>query len=214
MVPREVKNIIEGLQGAGFEAYVVGGCVRDFLLKKEPKDWDVATNATPEQIQKVFPNSFYENKFLTVTARTGSEKIPEVEITTYRTEAKYTDKRHPDKVEYAKNLQEDLSRRDFTINAFAMDLHGKITDLFDGQKDLKAKLIRAVGNPEERFNEDALRMLRAVRFACVLNFNIEDKTKDAIKKNSFWMEAVSQERIRDEFVKIIMSDNPVDGIEL
>jgi poly(A) polymerase/tRNA nucleotidyltransferase (CCA-adding enzyme) len=214
MVPREVKNIIEGLQGAGFEAYVVGGCVRDFLLKKEPKDWDVATNATPEQIQKVFPNSFYENKFLTVTARTGSEKIPEVEITTYRTEAKYTDKRHPDKVEYAKNLQEDLSRRDFTINAFAMDLHGKITDLFDGQKDLKAKLIRAVGNPEERFNEDALRMLRAVRFACVLNFNIEDKTKDAIKKNSFWMEAVSQERIRDEFVKIIMSDSPVDGIEL
>ena len=214
MIPREVKNIIEGLQKAGFEAYVVGGCVRDFLMKRPPKDWDIATNATPDQIQKVFPNSFYENKFLTVTARTGSQKIPEVEITTYRTEAKYTDKRHPDKVEYAKNLQEDLSRRDFTINAFAMDLHGEITDLFGGQKDLKSKLIRAVGNPEERFNEDALRMLRAVRFACILNFNIEEKTKEAIIKNSFWMEAVSQERIRDEFVKIIMSDNPVDGIEL
>lgn len=215
-IPREVQNIIERLNKAGFEAYIVGGCVRDFLMKRTPKDWDIATNATPEQIQRVFPNSFYENKFLTVSVKTESsdESLKNIEITTYRLEAEYSDKRHPDKIKYAQKLEDDLARRDFTINAFAMDLDGKVIDLFDGQKDLKNKIIRTVGNPEERFSEDALRMLRAVRFACVLNFRIEEKTREAIKKNSFWMEAVSQERIRDEFVKIIMSDRPADGIEL
>ncbi len=237
-IPKEVKNIIEKLQKSslpagrqGFEAYIVGGCVRDFLLAasqseaslapkgREPGDWDVTTNAKPEEIQKVFPDSFYENNFLTVTARTGSKKIPEVEITTYRLEAKYSDKRHPDQVKYAKTLQEDLARRDFTINALAMDSKKKIIDLFDGQKDLKNKIIRTVGNPEDRFNEDALRMLRAVRFATTLGFTIEEKTKEAIKKNSGWLKAISQERIRDEFVKIIMSDSsagsgPSAGIEL
>jgi len=185
-------------------------------MKRTPKDWDIATNATPEQIQRVFPNSFYENKFLTVSVKTESsdESLKNIEITTYRLEAEYSDKRHPDKIKYAQKLEDDLARRDFTINAFAMDLDGKVIDLFDGQKDLKNKIIRTVGNPEERFSEDALRMLRAVRFACVLNFRIEEKTREAIKKNSFWMEAVSQERIRDEFVKIIMSDRPADGIEL
>jgi poly(A) polymerase/tRNA nucleotidyltransferase (CCA-adding enzyme) len=214
IIPKEVKNIIEGLQKAGFEAYVVGGCVRDFLLGKEPKDWDVTTNATPEEIQKVFPDSFYENKFLTVTVRTGSEKISEIEITTYRLEAEYSDKRHPDQVKYAEKLEDDLSRRDFTVNAMAMDNKKKLTDLFEGQKDLKNKIIRTVGNAEERFSEDALRMLRAVRFATVLDFKIEEKTIKAIKKNSIWLEAVSQERIRDEFVKIIMSEKALQGIEL
>lgn len=213
-IPEEVKNIIESLNKAGFEAYIVGGCVRDFLRGVEPKDWDVTTNAKPEEIQKVFPDSFYENKFLTVTARTGSEKISEVEITTYRSEAKYTDKRHPDEVKYAKTLEEDLSRRDFTINAMAMDLDKKIIDPFDGQKDLKNKIIKTVGEPEERFAEDALRMLRAVRFATTLNFKIEENTAQAINKNSFWLEAVSEERIRDEFLKIIMSDKPAEGIDL
>ena len=215
-IPKEVKNIIEKLEKAGFEAYVVGGCVRDFLLGIKPKDWDIATNATPEQIQKIFPDSFYENKFLTVSVKTGiaDESLKNIEITTYRLETKYSDKRHPDEVKYAKNLKEDLARRDFTINAFAMGLDKKNIDLFDGGKDLKNKIIRTVGNPEERFSEDALRMLRAVRFATVLNFNIEEKTAEAIKKNSIWIEAVSQERIRDEFVKIIMSENPVKGIEL
>ena len=146
-IPKEVKNIIVSLQKAGFEAYIAGGCVRDFLLKKEPKDWDVATNAKPEEIQKVFPDSFYENNFLTVTVRTGAEKVPEIEITTYRHEAKYTDKRHPDEIKYAKTLEEDLSRRDFTINAMAMDEKKKVVDLFEGQKDLKNKIIRTVGNP-------------------------------------------------------------------
>jgi tRNA nucleotidyltransferase (CCA-adding enzyme) len=223
VIPKEVKSVIEKLQksslpagGQGFEAYIVGGCVRDFLLEKEPKDWDVTTNAKPEEIQKVFPDSFYENSFLTVTARTGSKKseLAEIEITTYRFEAKYSDKRHPDEVKYAETLQEDLSRRDFTINALAMDLKKKIVDNFDGQKDLENKIIRTVGNAEERFNEDALRMLRAVRFATTLDFEIEEKTAEAIKKNSIWLDAVSKERIRDEFVKIIMADNAGRGIEL
>lgn len=218
-IPKEVKNVIQSLQKANFEAYIVGGCVRDFLLGKDPKDWDVATNATPEQIQKIFPDSFYENNFLTVTAKTSSAKIPEVEITTYRLEAKYSDKRHPDQVKYAKNLEEDLARRDFTINAMALRLGSgqaqkKVIDLFDGQKDLKSKVIRAVGDPQERFNEDALRMLRAVRFAATLDFIIEEKTAEAIKKNSIWLEAISQERIRDEFVKIIMSERPAEGVDL
>lgn len=222
-IPKEVKKILAELEKSrlpagrqGFEAYIVGGCVRDFLLEREPSDWDVATNARPEEIQKVFPNSFYENNFLTVTARTGSKKpdLAEIEITTYRTETKYSDKRHPDEVKYAKTLEEDLSRRDFTINAIAIDSNKKVIDIFDGQKDLKDKIIRAVGNPEKRFSEDALRMLRAVRFATTLNFSIEEKTAKAIKKNSIWLEAVSKERIRDEFVKIIMAEKPANGIEL
>jgi tRNA nucleotidyltransferase (CCA-adding enzyme) len=216
LIPKEVKSVIGNLQKAGFQAYIVGGCVRDFLLEKEPKDWDVTTNAKPEEIQKVFPDSFYENNFLTVTARTGSKKaeLAEIEITTYRLEAKYSDKRHPDEVRYAKKLEDDLSRRDFTVNAMAMDEKKKVIDLFDGQKDLDKKIIRTVGSPEERFNEDALRMLRAARFATTLGFKIEEKTAEAIKKNSIWLEAISKERIRDEFVKIIMADNAAGGIEL
>jgi len=240
VIPKEVKKIMEKLQEAGFEAFIVGGCVRDFLLGIKPKDWDVTTNAKPEEIQKVFPNSFYENNFLTVTVRTGSKNEAaalagaslassgrEVEITTYRLEAKYSDKRHPDEVKYAKKIEDDLSRRDFTVNAMALrlekkparnashsDAGGEVTDLFDGQKDLESKTIRTVGNPEERFNEDALRMLRAVRFATTLKFKIEEKTKEAIKKNSFWLEAISKERIRDEFVKIIMADAAAEGIEM
>jgi len=220
-IPKEVKLVIEKLQRPvsgypGFEAYVVGGCVRDFLLGQEPKDWDVTTNAKPEEIQKVFPDSFYENNFLTVTTRTGSKKpeLAEVEITTYRLEAKYSDKRHPDDVKYAKKLEDDLSRRDFTVNAMAMDLNKKVIDLFGGQEDLKKKIIRTVGNAEERFNEDALRMLRAVRFATTLNFTIEEETAKAIKKNSIWLDAISKERIRDEFVKIIMAENAAGGIEM
>lgn len=240
IIPKEVKKILQDLQKSGFEAYIVGGCVRDFLIAKAApagaslaplvRDWDVTTNAKPEEIQKIFSDSFYENNFLTVTVRTKSKKteLAEIEITTYRFEAKYSDKRHPDEVKYAEKLEDDLSRRDFTVNAIAMDEKKKIVDLFDGQKDLKNKIIRTVGNPEERFNEDALRMLRAVRFATTLNdgfsrqeagprqgrWKIEEKTAEAIKKNSIWLEAVSKERIRDEFVKIIMADKAAEGIEL
>jgi len=219
-IPREVKSVVEKLKKKGFEAYVVGGCVRDFLREKAPKDWDVTTKARPQEIQKVFPKSFYENRFLTVTVQTGSkeETLKEIEITTFRSEAKYTDKRHPDEVKFAKTLKEDLTRRDFTINAMALDLLrpglNKVIDLFDGEKDLKNRTIRAVGNPQERFSEDALRMMRAVRFAATLGFSIEKETKEAIKKNSPWLQAISKERVRDELIKIIMAETAAKGVDL
>ncbi len=212
-VPKEVKSVVDKLKNKGFQAYIVGGCVRDFLRGVTPQDWDVTTNAKPVEIQKIFPKSFYENKFLTVTVRTGSKdpRLKEVEITTYRSEAKYTDKRHPDEIKFAKTIQEDLGRRDFTVNAIAMD--DKIIDPFGGQKDLEDKIIRTVGPAEDRFAEDALRMMRAVRLATVLGFTIEPKTAAAIKKNAPWLRAVSKERIRDELMKIIMVDKADQGIE-
>ncbi|MEK9135306.1 MAG: HD domain-containing protein [Patescibacteria group bacterium] len=222
-IPKEVKSIIAKLEKAGFEAYIVGGCVRDFLRNVEPDDWDITTSAKPEEIQKIFPENFYENNFLTVTVQTKSKnsKLKEIEITTFRFESEYSDKRHPDEIKFAKTLEEDLARRDFTVNAIALKLGFEkkkpsfgIIDLFAGQKDLEAKIIRAVGNPEDRFGEDALRMMRAVRLATTLNFIIEDKTAEAINKNAKLLEAISKERIRDEFLKIIMSERAADGIEL
>ncbi|HXK40883.1 MAG TPA: HD domain-containing protein [Candidatus Paceibacterota bacterium] len=224
-LPQEVKNILEKLSEAGYEAYVVGGCVRDLLLKKEPKDWDVTTNAKPEEIQKIFPDNVYENTFGTVAIKTGSENpsLAIVEVTPYRIEGKYTDKRHPDEVKFADKLEDDLSRRDFTVNAMALKIKSRklkvendyeVIDLFGGQEDLKKKAIRTVGSPEERFNEDALRLLRAIRFAALLGSNIEEKTLSAVKENSEWLRAISKERVRDEFVKIIESDNAYGGILL
>lgn len=215
-IPKPVKLIMEKLNSAKFEAFVVGGCVRDLLRKVKPRDWDITTNAKPKQIQKIFPDSFYANKFGTVTVKTNSKDktLAEIEITTYRTEEKYTDKRHPDKVHFASTLKQDLARRDFTINALAMDISQKIVDLFEGQKDLKKKIVRTVGKPRERFNEDALRMLRGVRFACTLGFKVEQKTLGAIKENAGWIQAISKERIREELTKIINSQNPAQGIEI
>lgn len=217
-IPKEVKFVVDELKKKDYEAYLVGGCVRDLLREVEPQDWDVATNAKPAEIERIFPKCFADNKFGTVTVLTASKdpKLKEVEITPFRTEEKYTDKRHPDKVEWAKTIEEDLARRDFTINALAAGLEGselKIVDLFNGQKDLEKRIIRAVGNPEDRFSEDALRILRAVRFATVLDFEIEEKTSQAIKKNSPWLQAISKERIRDELLKIIMAEKAADGIE-
>jgi poly(A) polymerase/tRNA nucleotidyltransferase (CCA-adding enzyme) len=223
MIPKEVKEVVQKLKEAGFEAYLVGGCVRDFLRGVEPEDWDVTTNAKPEEIMKIFPESFYENKFLTVTVLTQSNdpKLKEIEVTTFRKEAKYTDKRHPDFVDFAKTLEEDLARRDFTVNAMAIDIRHttyeiRVIDLFNGQEDLKNKIIRAVGEPKERFSEDALRMIRAVRFAVTLGegWKIEEKTKEAIKENAHLIEMIAKERIRDELIKIIMSERAVQGIEL
>lgn len=215
-IPKEIKTIIEGLENKGFQGFVVGGCVRDVLRNVEPDDWDVTTNATPEEITEVFPDSFSDNKFGTVTVRTASEKasLKEVEITPFRKEAKYSDKRHPDEVFWAKSIEEDLSRRDFTVNAMAFSPKSGIIDLFESQKDLKAKMIRTVGRPEDRFGEDALRIMRAVRFATTLDFKIEKTTEEAVKKNGKWLELISKERIRDEFLKIIMADNASDGIRL
>ncbi len=215
-VPKEVAEVSKTLVEAGFEAYLVGGCVRDMLLGREPKDWDIATNAKPEEVQKLFEDTVYENDFGTVGVKTESEdpKLKVIEVTTYRIEGKYTDKRHPDDVKFAKTIEEDLSRRDFTVNALAMDLKGGVIDPYGGKDDLKEKIIRTVGKPEERFNEDALRLMRAVRFATELDFEIELNTRRAIEKLSRELEVIAKERVRDELVKIIMTPRAAKGIML
>ncbi len=204
-LPKEIKDTLDKLEIAGFEAFVVGGCVRDLLLGKKPKDWDITTKAKPEEIQEVFLDSFYENKFGTVGVKTESEEesLKVVEITTYRIESKYSDKRHPDEIKFASKIDEDLKRRDFTINALAMDKDGNLIDLFGGQKDLKDKLIKAVGEPRERFDEDALRLMRAIRLAVELDFEIEDKTFEAIKEKSGLIQMIAKERVREELLKVI-----------
>ncbi|MDD5547661.1 MAG: HD domain-containing protein [Candidatus Pacebacteria bacterium] len=224
---KEIRDIAAVLEKAGFEAYLVGGCLRDILIGQKPKDWDITTNAKPEDIQRIFadfagatadkPATVYENDFGTVGIKTGSEDetLKIVEVTTYRLEGKYTDKRHPDEIKFAKTVEEDLGRRDFTVNALALSLfgkEGKIIDPFNGQEDLKNKIIRAVGDPNKRFEEDALRLLRAVRFAAQLNFTIEEKTEQAVKKNAGLLEFISKERIRDEFSKLLMTDGAIFGI--
>lgn len=219
-VPSEVKNIAETLEKAGFEAYLVGGCVRDLLINREAKDWDVATSATPLEVQKIFPESVYENDFGTVGVKTNSEdsKLKVVEVTTFREEGKYTDRRHPDEVKFAKTIEEDLSRRDFTVNALAINFakgkFDKIIDPYGGEKDLKENIIRTVGIPDERFQEDALRLMRAVRLATELNFQIEMNTRKAIEKNAGLLEMIAKERIRDELIKILMADRAAQGIIL
>ena len=225
-IPEEVLEIVKKLKEKGFEAFIVGGCVRDLLRGKKPEDWDITTNAKPQEIQEIFPNSFYENRFFTVTVLTESKDptLKEIQITTFRKEAKYSDKRHPDYVEFGENIFEDLKRRDFTINAMAIEIFNiskenfqlKIIDLFEGQKDLEERIIRAVRDPKERFSEDALRMMRAIRFAVCLGerWKIEEKTKEAIKELAFLIECISKERIRDEFLKIINSERAAEGIEL
>ncbi len=215
-IPVEVKKIAQTLERKGFEAYLVGGCVRDMLLTREPKDWDIATNAKPTEVQKLFPDSVYENDFGTVGVKTESEdpRLKVVEVTTYRLEGRYTDKRHPDEVKFAETIEEDLSRRDFTVNAIARRLDGEEVDPFGGAKDLKAGILKTVGLPEERFNEDALRLLRAVRLATELGLEIEFNTRRAIEKQAGLLEAIAKERIRDEFTKLIMSDNAARGVIL
>ena len=216
-VPAEVEKIGKGLRDAGFESYLVGGCVRDLIIGKEPKDWDFTTNATPEQIQAVFPDSFYENDYGTVGVKTGAEdpRMAIVEVTPYRTESGYSDKRRPDSVAFGTSLLDDLARRDFTVNAIALEeSKGHIVDPYDGQKDIKDKLIRAVGNPSERFNEDALRMLRAVRLVAELNFGIDGATAAAISENSEHLSHVSRERVRDELVRILNSSQPMSALVL
>ena len=220
-IPADIEKIVKKLTSSGFEVAIVGGAVRQMLKGEKITDWDLTTNAKPEQIQKLFAKSFYNNRFGTVGIPLSDGQV--VQITTYRTEEKYTDKRHPDVIVWGKSLEEDLKRRDFTINAMALKKveSGKLkvesfvlVDPFDGQKDLKDKVVRAVGEPDKRFAEDALRLLRAVRFATVLNFSIEEKTQTAIKKNAELLSEISGERVRDELFKIIESDNAADGILL
>ncbi len=218
-IPHEVELIAEKLHENKHKAYLVGGCLRDLLLKHAPKDWDIATDATPDEIQKIFSDTVYENNFGTVGIKTESEDetLKIVEVTTFRIEGEYKDKRHPESVKFGKKIEEDLERRDFTINAIALEIGnkksaGELVDPYNGITDISKKIIRAVKNPSERFEEDALRLLRAVRFACVLGFSIEEETREAIKNKANLLEHISKERIRDEFVKIINSKGAVSGV--
>ncbi len=214
-IPKYLYKISKKFIDNGYQIYLVGGVIRDILLEREfpANEMDLTTNATPDEVKKLFgyviPTGI---KHGTVTVIKDDINF---EITTFRLDGKYSDGRHPDKIEYAKTIEEDLQRRDFTINSFAFDLNSyKLIDLFDGLSDLKNSIIRTIGNPDERFREDGLRLMRAVRFATTLNFVIEDKTYRSIKKYIFMLRNVSMERIRDEFIKIILSDKPSVGIEL
>ncbi len=215
-IPKKVSYVTKTLENAGFEAFLVGGCVRDLILGREPKDWDVTTNATPEQIISVFPHTFYENTFGTVGVvvdETENETLKTIEVTPYRLESEYSDNRHPDKVTFSTKLEDDLKRRDFTMNALAYSVsEEKLVDLYEGQKDIKDKVIKTVGNPSDRFNEDGLRILRAIRFQSEIGFDIDPETEKAILENGHLLENISRERIRDEFTKIIMSENPMSGL--
>lgn len=220
-IPHEILGVAQSLREAGFSSYLVGGCVRDLLLNRNPKDWDIATDARPDEIQKIFPESVYENEFGTVLVKVKSKmengKSEVVEVTTFRLEGTYSDQRHPDEVRFAKTIEEDLARRDFTVNALALSLDTDLPDVIDpfgGSHDLSARIIRTVGEPEERFREDALRLMRAVRFAAELDFEIGAETRRAIVKLAGGLEAIAKERIRDELVKIIMTPRAAHGIIL
>ena len=232
MIIKEVLEILNKLDGAGFEVAVVGGGVRDYLAGRDIGDWDITTNAKPEEVLKLFPNGFYNNRFGTVgvPVQLETEKKIVVEVTTYRTEESYSDSRHPDKITWGNSLEEDLARRDFTINAMALKLGKRsglnseggskgldgwiLVDPFGGQDDLKNKLIKTVGDPNERFGEDALRLLRAIRFATTLGFDIEPKTAKAVEENASLISKISGERIRDEIFKIVDSKDPASGFFL
>lgn len=215
-IPKEARAICAVLKLSGHEAYLVGGCVRDMITGAEPKDWDITTNARPERIQELFPESVYENSFGTVAVKTESEdpKLKIVEVTTFRIEGKYSDKRHPDEVTFADKVEDDLSRRDFTINAMAYDIDtNEVIDPYGGREDLDAKVVRTVGDPRKRFEEDALRLMRAVRFASEFGFVIEEYTEQALHESAGLLEMIAKERIRDEFIKIIMTGKAVEGVE-
>ncbi len=231
-IPDYVTHVTSTLEKAGFEAFLVGGSVRDLILKREVKDWDITTIAIPDQIIPLFEKTIYENTFGTVGVcvpiieEGGGEKLdtPEVsyetkyhivETTPYRTEAKYSDFRHPDEVKFSDNIEDDLKRRDFTINAMAYSVSkGQLIDLYKGQVDIKDKILKCVGNADDRFVEDALRMLRAIRFSAQLDFIVSHETMESILKNSKLLKEISAERIRDEFVKIIESPRGTQGIGL
>lgn len=224
-IPPEVSRVTETLKKANFKAFLVGGCVRDLLIGRVPKDWDVTTDATPEEIIKCFEHTFYENDYGTVGVVNDAatdDRLQVVEVTPFRLESGYSDKRRPDAVSFSKNIEDDLKRRDFTINAIALDIEkgkgdsftGNIVDLFDGQKDLKNGLIRTVGKAHDRLSEDALRIMRAIRLAAELSFSIEKDTLEALKTHAPLLAHIAKERIRDEFIRIIKSDTPMKALVL
>jgi len=205
-LPENVQAIITTLENAGYEAYAVGGCVRDTLLNKEPDDWDITTSATPGQAKSLFARTIDTGiQHGTITVLIGKETY---EVTTYRIDGEYEDSRHPKEVIFTSNLLEDLKRRDFTINAMAYNDRSGIVDAFGGMQDLENKIIRCVGNPKERFSEDALRMMRAVRFSGQLGYAIEQATAEAVKELAPTLSNISAERICTELVKLMVSDHP------
>ncbi|WP_035789730.1 CCA tRNA nucleotidyltransferase [Butyrivibrio sp. XBB1001] len=205
-LPDNAKIILDTIHQAGYEAYVVGGCVRDAVLGRIPGDWDITTNALPQDIKKLFRRTIDTGiEHGTVTVMMGKEGY---EVTTYRIDGKYEDNRHPSEVTFTKNLTEDMKRRDFTINAMAYSEEEGLIDRFGGIEDIKKGLIRCVGEPRERFSEDALRIMRAIRFSAQLDYSIEEKTKEAIKELSPTLEKISAERIQVELVKLLLSDHP------
>ena len=211
-IPEAPAMILNTLHDAGFEAYVVGGCVRDSILGRTPEDWDITTSARPEEVKSLFHRTIDTGiKHGTVTVMDGKEGY---EVTTYRIDGKYEDGRHPKNVTFTSNLLEDLKRRDFTINAMAYNDKDGLIDAFEGIEDIKKKRIRCVGEPDERFREDALRMMRAVRFAAQLGYSIEEKTRESIKKLSPDLSKISAERIQVELVKLLVSPNPGELREL
>lgn len=223
LIPDYIRSIYKKFQEAGFEIYLVGGCVRDLLMERPVKDWDFATNAKPEEILKIFPEGFYDNVFGTVGIPLLAFSHPGVaEVTTFRTERGYSDRRRPDVVEWGKSIEEDLARRDFTINAIALRLSSfaqnkpelEIIDPYSGQKDIEQKIIRAVGDPKKRFKEDALRLLRGIRLATELGFIIEEKTWQELIKDASLIKEVSGERIKIELLRILASDYPYEGVTL
>lgn len=206
ILPEEVKKILSVLEYKGFKAYIVGGCVRDILMKKAPHDYDIATSASPEQIKSLF-NKTADTGIKHGTVTVIENGIP-FEVTTFRTESGYSDLRRPDKVYFVKDIKEDLSRRDFTMNAIACSLNGEIADPFGGQNDIKNKIIKTVGNPNKRFSEDALRILRLFRFSSALNFLPEKNTLNAALELSNELKKISTERIVSELKKTVCSDFP------
>ena len=205
-IPDNANEIIHTLQDAGFEAYIVGGCVRDAVLGKEPDDWDITTSAKPEDVIALFPRTIETGiQHGTVTVMFGKEGY---EVTTYRVDGKYEDHRRPTSVTFTSSLIEDMKRRDFTINAMAYNDAEGIIDHFKGMEDLQSRTIRCVGKPEDRFDEDALRILRAVRFAAQLDFTIDENAKEAIRRQAIFLKEISAERIQVELTKLLLSNHP------
>ena len=204
--PKYVRNVLKILSSHGYPACIVGGCVRDMILRVPPNDWDIATAAIPDQMLELFPDAIPTGiKHGTVTVRSGGQFV---EVTTFRDDGEYQDHRHPDHVSFVGDLNTDLGRRDFTINAIALTSNGVLVDPYHGVDDIRARIIRAVGNPKQRFEEDALRMLRAFRFSSRLGFEIEEDTFFAILANAPLAAGLSAERVRDEIEKILLTANP------
>lgn len=205
-LPQKVRDIIEAIQAAGFEAYAVGGCIRDSILGREPDDWDITTSAAPKEVKRLFDRTIDTGiRHGTVTVMLGKEGF---EVTTYRIDGKYEDSRHPKDVTFTVNLTEDLRRRDFTINAMAYNEKDGLIDIFGGIRDMERGIIRCVGDAKERFGEDALRMMRAVRFSAQLGYEIEEKTKAAVKELAPTLQKISAERVQTELVKLLVSKHP------